>query len=106
DPAATPDPLASSNARILGTRPNPMRSTTELTYDVSSVAAASPVTLRLSDPTGRIVRTLVDGKMGAGTHHASWDGRDDAGRPVCTGVYLVHFSSLDGQSTAKLVLVK
>lgn len=40
-----------------------------------------------TDVAGRRVRVLADGLYGAGVHRVSWEGADDAGRPVGAGVY-------------------
>jgi hypothetical protein len=51
----------------------------------------TPVTVRIHTASGRLVRTLRSpDSMGAGQLVASWDGRDEKGRPVARGVYLVH----------------
>lgn len=44
--------------------------------------------LEIRDSSGRLVRTLSEGKMTAGQHALSWDGRDNMGRTVASGVYL------------------
>ncbi|MFZ1948401.1 MAG: FlgD immunoglobulin-like domain containing protein [bacterium] len=73
-------PLVSSNA------PNPFGSTTEIRY---SVGAACEVGLEVFDVQGKIVRTLTAGAVPAGSHTIVWDGKDQAGRPVPSGVYYV-----------------
>ena len=55
--------------------------------DLRSARARGHVSLRVYDVSGRLVRTLVDGEKGAGYHTAVWDGRDDAGTEVASGVY-------------------
>jgi hypothetical protein len=59
---------------------------------------AGRVSLSVYDLSGRRVRTLIGGEAyGAGRHPVLWDGRDDAGRPVGSGVYLYRLA-VDGQS--------
>ncbi len=73
--------------------PNPFLGSTRISFDLVRGGRAS---LSIFDVTGRRVRTLIDGaRRGAGTHDASWDGRDDADRPVSPGTY---FYVLDGPS--------
>jgi len=56
---------------------------------------------------GQEIRTLVDAKQFAGYHLVRWDGRDNGGRPVGSGVYLL-WLAVDNKSsmTRKLVLLR
>jgi len=67
-------------------RPNPARGRTVLRY---TVASARDVRIDVVDVGGRRVRALVNERIAAGEHETGWDGRDDAGRRVAPGVYLV-----------------
>ena len=85
---ASDDPPAAS--RLSGAEPNPFNPSTTLEYALASPGRA---VLTVHDVRGRLVRTLVDGRMPAGTRSVEWDGRDDAGRPLAGGAYvarLVH----------------
>jgi len=66
--------------------PNPANARVEVRF---SLARADYTRVRVFDTMGRRVRTLVNDVLAAGTHHARWDGRDDAGRVVRPGIYLV-----------------
>ena len=82
---------ASSQVDFLATAsPNPVRSTTGVRF---GLARAGNVRLELFDLAGRRVRTLVSGTLGAGTHAALWDRRDQHGRTVDAGVYFVQLST-------------
>jgi hypothetical protein len=87
-----PDPpLAESRFELRQNAPNPLESTTSIRYTVPSSGsshARSHVSLRIYDPTGRRVRTLVQGIRGPGSYRALWDGSTDAGVPAASGVYL------------------
>jgi flagellar hook assembly protein FlgD len=50
--------------------------------------AAGPVRLGVFDLRGRLVATLVDEIVAAGRHEVTWNGRDDSGRELPSGVYL------------------
>lgn len=50
---------------------------------------AAEVTLAVFDQQGRRVRTLLAGQQPAGEHAVTWDGRDDGGRAVASGIYFV-----------------
>jgi hypothetical protein len=67
---------------------------------------AADVRLRVLDPSGRVVRTLVASRRDAGAHQILWDRRDDAGRPVGSGFYLLRLVTPEGARTQRLVLAR
>ncbi len=73
--------------------PNPFNSTTSIRYDL---AGPSRVRLEVCDLTGRCIRPLADGERRAGVQTAVWDGRDGAGNPAGSGVYLVRLEVHSG----------
>jgi hypothetical protein len=52
------------------------------------------------------VRSLLDGVSEAGSQLVEWDGRDDAGRELASGVYVARFESADLAESWKVVLAK
>jgi hypothetical protein len=89
--------------RLYVPQPNPFRTHLAIRY---SLATEGPVTLRVHDLTGRVVRTLADGVMRPGRYSLSWSGTDDRGRGVARGVYFCRFTACDYCATEKLVLQK
>ncbi len=83
--------------------PNPFNPTTTIAFTLPSV---EQTTLAVYDITGRMVRTLVSGQMTAGSHAARWDGRDEQGRPVSSGVYYSRLISGSNAATVKMLLLK
>jgi len=83
--------------------PNPFNPRTTIRYDV---AKSGRVRLTLYGLTGQRIRTLVDGERYAGRYSVVWDGRDDAGRDVASGVYLCRMEGGDYIAVRKLVLVR
>jgi len=81
-------------------QPNPFRSVTTLAFDLP---VARRVMLVIHDLDGRVVRRLVEGPYAAGSHRAIWDGRDDRGRPVVSGVYFAHLVAGEFTSTQRIV---
>jgi hypothetical protein len=65
-----------------------------------------PATAEIYDVAGRRVRTLVDGRLDAGWHQATWNGRDDAGLAVAPGVYFVRLRDEDSAVTRKLTRIR
>src|SRR5262249_7401328 len=82
--------------------PNPLRGSTQLTY---SLPNPGTVTVRIYDVNGRARRTLESGTRAAGEHHVGWDGRDDAERPVSSGLYFARLDYLERHATRTLVVV-
>lgn len=72
--------------------PNPFNGSTMIRY---SLARPADVQLYILNVRGQRVRTLVDGSKGTGSHVVTWQGRDDDGHEVATGVYLIALH-LDG----------
>ena len=66
----------------------------------------SYIKLEILDLTGRIIRTLVDGKKQVGYYNAAWKGDDSSGKSTSSGVYFVRLSSRDFTSVKKIIFVK
>jgi flagellar hook assembly protein FlgD len=88
----------------LGAYPNPCNPLAQVRFTVGP--AAQVIHLAVYDPRGRLVRTLAAGSRAAGTHAAVFDGRDDAGRAVPSGVYFLCLQGPGISRTGKLVLVR
>jgi hypothetical protein len=89
---------------LQGTYPNPFNPTTTIAY---SIVKDGPVTLAVYDAAGRLIRTLIDGKITeAGTHTITWDGLDDKGNSVSSGVYFCRFSAENTDSSTKMILLR
>ena len=83
--------------------PNPFNPTTVLRFGLT---AAGPVRLQVFDARGRRVRTLVHETLPAGFQQASWDGLDDAGRRLPSGVYVAQLQAAGQRFAQRLVLLK
>ncbi len=92
------------NFQLLQNYPNPFNPTTTIRF---TLPVASPVKITIYNTLGEQVRTLVNGKYRAGRHEVVWDGRDDGGNAVSSGIYLYRLS-VPGKYRAvkKLLLVK
>jgi hypothetical protein len=84
-------------------QPNPFNPNTTISY---SLDTATPVSLQIVDIQGRVVRTLVSGSMEAGTYRTTWNGRDDQGRQLASGVYFSLLSTSSQIARQKMVLLK
>jgi len=86
--------------------PNPFNPQTTIRYDLPAGGAPVRVRLWVLDLAGRVVRTLVDETQGGGARSVIWEGRDDRGEAVSSGVYF-YVLDVDGERlTRKLVLLK
>ncbi len=83
--------------------PNPFNPTTAISYQLSAV---SDVALKIYDVLGKEVRTLVNQGQTAGQHVVQWDGTDQHGWHVASGVYYYRLTTPNGSITKKAVLVK
>ena len=91
------------SAKLERNVPNPFNPRTTFRLNLP---AAESVRLAIYDIQGRLVRTLVDGVMPAGAQLIDWDGSDDAGRALVSGVYIARFASDDLAESWKVVLAK
>lgn len=83
--------------------PNPFNPATTINYQIPD---AGQVKLIIYNLLGQEVRTLVDMNMEAGFHNMVWDGADDFGRQVASGVYIYRMTSNDFSSTRRMMLLK
>ena len=83
--------------------PNPFNSSTVIRF---ALPRSGPVELALYNLVGQKVVTLVDGMRAAGSYTVHWDGRDDAGNALASGVYLYRLQAGGQVETRKLVLVE
>ncbi|MFH1279651.1 MAG: FlgD immunoglobulin-like domain containing protein [Candidatus Eisenbacteria bacterium] len=99
------DPPA--RARLFPNAPNPWNPMTRIEYELPSGPDTVPVRLRIYEPSGRLVRALVDGEIGGGRHEAVWDGTDRNGESVPSGVYLYRLE-VEGADplTRRMVLLR
>ncbi len=83
--------------------PNPFNPATTIPYDVPS---DGQVTLSIYNVLGQEVRTLVNGYCAAGRNRVEWDGTDNSGQQVSTGVYLYRLVAGETTLTKKMLLLK
>ena len=83
--------------------PNPFSSHVTVPF---TIAETGQVTVCVFDLSGRQVRTITSEEFAAGAHTVSWEGRDDSGSSVTSGVYFVRIWSNDSIVTSKVVLTR
>jgi hypothetical protein len=90
-------------AALLPNYPNPFNPSTEIRFDIPT---ARDVKLRVYNQLGQAVRTLVEGRMKAGSYSLKWDGTNAAGLAVASGVYFYSLDAGDFSQVRKMTLVK
>jgi hypothetical protein len=100
------DPSPAGPRRVFavqGAHPNPFNPRTTINFELP---AASRTTVDVLDLRGRRVRRLFRGELVAGVHRQVWDGRDDRGRGISAGAYLVRVQAGAHGGTIKVLLAK
>lgn len=95
--------IVPTTLQLLPNYPNPFRARTTLEF---TLPKRRDVRLVVYDVLGRRVRTLVDRSYDAGRHTARWDGRNDTGQAVASGIYLGRLEVGDQRHVQRLVLVR
>ncbi|MFH1843387.1 MAG: FlgD immunoglobulin-like domain containing protein, partial [bacterium] len=89
--------------RLHACYPNPFNPLTTIRFDLPR---AERVKLTVYDLSGRQVRTVLDEPLPAGFHEAVWDGRNDRGRALASGVYLFRIEASKFSQSRRMVLLK
>ena len=100
DDPTVPQPVFS----LAQNSPNPFRVNTSISFSLAQ--KGQPVSLRIYNTRGQLVRMLIDGILPSGAQRASWDGRDDSGQIVASGVYLCRLQSGGETLTRRLLRLK
>jgi hypothetical protein len=96
---STPKPVSLS----LSNYPNPFNPATTINF---SIPEKSDVQLCIYDVTGKLVKTLVNKKIDAGTYKFVWDGRDETDRQTASGIYFSRLTSEGKSAVNKMILLK
>jgi len=83
--------------------PNPFNQETMIRY---RIPGAGSVRIAVFDLLGREVSVIISKRQAAGIHTARWNGKDDAGRPLPTGIYLIRLRTETGIKTLKCLLLR
>ncbi len=100
---ATPVPDAGQLVTAVAAWPNPFNPGTKISL---TVPKAGPAALAIYDMRGQLVRSLLSADLESGVHPVVWDGRNDRGAALPSGVYFARAQTVAGKATTKLLLVK
>ena len=96
-------PVAARAAKLLPNYPNPFNPSTTLSFELTR---AAHVRLEIYDIRGARVRMLVNERRDAGAGTAIWNGTDESGRPVASGMYFARLVADELSDSRRLLLVK
>lgn len=99
----SPASPATPAGRLHPAAPNPFNPSTTARFDL---IRGGHFRLAVYDLGGGSVRTLASGDLPAGSHSARWDGRDDHGRPLPSGVYILRLQGSNFSDSRPVVLTK
>jgi hypothetical protein len=102
-PALASEPPVDAEFELEQNFPNPFNPSTRIPFELTH---GGRVTLEVYDVAGRRVRAVLDRALPAGLHEAEWDGRDDGGRGVASGVYFYRMRAGSRTETRRMVLLK
>jgi len=83
--------------------PNPFNPVTTIRFDLKE---KGPVTLKVYNVAGQLVRTLVDNVRDAAAYSIVWDGRNNIGSDVASGIYFYKMETKDFSRTRKMVILR
>ncbi|MGB2769015.1 MAG: T9SS type A sorting domain-containing protein [Candidatus Zixiibacteriota bacterium] len=86
--------------------PNPFNPVTTIRYTIGGGQGSTHTKLKIYDLLGRKIKTLVNEEQTAGIYEVSWDGKDDLGREVASGVYFYRLETPEFSQTRKMLLLK
>lgn len=95
--------VLASGFRLMQNYPNPFNASTTIDF---SIPDQSLVSLEVFNIRGQKVKTLVQNDLAAGSHAISWNGTNEAGASVASGVYYYRLSIPGEEQTAKMLLIK
>ncbi|MDO9391257.1 MAG: FlgD immunoglobulin-like domain containing protein [bacterium] len=98
-----PSEISAASFLLQQNAPNPFKQATTINYQL---AQPGMVNLKVYNIAGQLVKTLVSGKAGAGPHSVKWNGRDNAGNKVSSGIYIYRLQAENKEMTRKLVILR
>jgi hypothetical protein len=102
-PVAVGEIPGAAGLHMRGAWPNPFNPSTHIAFSLES---SSSVRVSLHGLDGRLLRVLADDFLDSGDHGYNWNGRDDRGRALPSGIYFVKVATAYSSEATKLVLLK
>jgi M6 family metalloprotease-like protein len=86
--------------------PNPFNPETNIALSLGEQDHSKPISLKIYNVRGQLVRTLIDNKTVTAEHNVVWNGMDQRGRSVSSGIYLITLDAATTRSMQKIMLLK
>jgi len=102
-PVGAVDPKQTTGNRLLGNFPNPFTGETRISFDLSS---AGDVTIEICNLQGLKLRGWDQSDLQPGSYSLPWDGKDEKGREVPSGVYTCRMRTNDFLESVKMILIR
>jgi hypothetical protein len=103
EPTSNHDGTATASNTLINAYPNPFSSTLKIETDISK---SGNIDIEVFNIRGQRVRTLISGTAAKGKMETSWDGCDNFGKPMSSGVYLIRLHTSDKSVITKTLLMK
>jgi Peptidase family C25/FlgD Ig-like domain/Propeptide_C25 len=91
--------------KLNGNYPNPFNPTTTISFDLSAETEVN-TELVIYNLKGQKVKQLINAQLSAGQHSVLWNGTDDFGKPVSSGIYFYKLRAANHHSTKKMIMLK
>ncbi len=95
--------LPVENTALLGNYPNPFNPSTTISFELAN---PGQISIEIFNQKGQLVRSLVNAALPAGRHQLEWNGADNTGSPVSSGIYYYRMRSGKYSATRKMVMMK
>ncbi|MDZ4183014.1 MAG: T9SS type A sorting domain-containing protein, partial [Candidatus Cloacimonadaceae bacterium] len=102
-PSSNPENTTSPQLSALSVFPNPFNPNTTIAFELQKADKVEMVVYNLK---GQKVRSLINEHRSSGKHQISWDGKDDGGRALSSGIYFLRLSTGKEVSSRKMILQK
>lgn len=89
--------------RLLNNYPNPFNPSTTISFEIPQ---SENVSLKIYSLNGELIRTLTEGNFSAGRFEKTWDGKNEFGKDVSSGVYIYRLIAGRFDRSARMVLMK
>ncbi|RKY99389.1 MAG: hypothetical protein DRQ13_02375 [Ignavibacteriae bacterium] len=100
------NPVIPQTEILLGNYPNPFNPTTIIAFTIPYDLTNSLTELKIYDLQGRLIKTLVNEVLPAGNYLSKWDGKNDNGNLVASGVYIYNLKVAYKQKSGKMTFLK
>lgn len=89
--------------KVMQNYPNPFNPSTTIQYEIPR---AGKVEVQIFDINGRLVRTIENQNKSAGAYHVEWNGQNESGGKVASGLYLYSVKFENSIFSKKMILIK